>query len=528
MKKIRAAAPTGPHAGKRLPAQDSGMAWSDAPLDYAIVNLARDDEPYRHSFDDIALPLCCSLRRMGCRAEAFANTFSSAGIHILLGLQDRPDVALSAIPDNAVIYNFERIEPDSKDSRPHYMEALRHFQVWECSVSNLQVLRHDFGLTRVTHVPFGYCPEMTRLDPEYPKDIDVLLYGRLNERRMRIVRELQAAGARAVAVEQVFGQERDFLIARSTIILNVHHCVPGMQEMARLGYLWANRKPVVCECNADTAIHEGYERACIYAPYEELVQKTLDCLRAPKALAMQAGLGFAAFSANDYPRILRECAHILDKSAGSEAFSAPVPDLLNAGSGKNFRRDALNIDIDRKWNPDLALDLSEPLDFTKTHATQRFGSLTFRPGMFKAIRAFDLIEHVANVPQIMKNFLDLLEEGGMLHINVPYDLSLGAWQDPTHLHAFNEESWRYYTDWAWYVNWRDHRFHVAKMDYVPSEFGKAMQAQGVAQAEIIRTPRAVDAMEVLLKKRRATAQERADYDWWRRAFYKDAVGEWIV
>jgi hypothetical protein len=54
---------------------------------------------------------------------------------------------------------------------------------------------------------------------------------------------------------------------------------------------------------------------------------------------------------------------------------------------------------------------------------------------------------VRDLPQLMGNFLNLLVEEGELEIVVPYDLSLGAWQDPTHVRAFNENSWRYYCDW---------------------------------------------------------------------------------
>ena len=308
-----------PHDGRHAAKPGDDIAWNDAPLDYAIVNLTYDNWIYRHTTDDIALPLYYSLRRMGYRVEIFTNTLSSRGVNIIFGLQDRPDFELSSIPGNSILYNFEQIKPDSKGARPHYIEALRRFQVWEYSLPNLKILRRVFGLTNIIYFPFGYCPEMTRLAPDYPADIDVLLYGSLNERRMKIIHELQAAGVKALAVAKAFGLERDFLIARSKVILNVHYYVPGIQEIVRLGYLWANHKPVVCERNADTTIHPSYEQACIYAPYDELVQKTLDCLLAPKAMKMQADLGFKAFSANDYRHILSERAQILLKKRRATA-----------------------------------------------------------------------------------------------------------------------------------------------------------------------------------------------------------------
>lgn len=100
----------------------------------------------------------------------------------------------------------------------------------------------------------------------------------------------------------------------------------------------------------------------------------------------------------------------------------------------------------------------------------------------------------------MRTCLDLLRVGGEFHISVPYDLSYGAWQDPTHVRAFNERSWLYYSDWHWYLGWNDFKFSVAKLDFVLSEYGKKMQAENLASDFIIKTPRAVDSMSVILVK----------------------------
>ena len=83
-----------------------------------------------------------------------------------------------------------------------------------------------------------------------------------------------------------------------------------------------------------------------------------------------------------------------------------------------------------------------------------------------------------------------------MHIHVPYDLSLGAWQDPTHVRAFNENSWRYYTDWHWYLNWTD-RFELTALEMRLSKVGEALE---LPQDVILRTPRAVDSMYVVLTK----------------------------
>lgn len=100
----------------------------------------------------------------------------------------------------------------------------------------------------------------------------------------------------------------------------------------------------------------------------------------------------------------------------------------------------------------------------------------------------------------MKSCLDLLKTGGKIELLVPYDLSYGAWQDPSHVRSFNERSFLYYTEWFWYLNWTEARFLPEKLDYVFSDFGKQLYKTGKEVDEIARTPRAVDYLQGILKK----------------------------
>ncbi|MDX7952121.1 hypothetical protein P7D22_13150 [Lichenihabitans sp. Uapishka_5] len=194
-----------------------------------------------------------------------------------------------------------------------------------------------------------------------------------------------------------------------------------------------------------------------------------------------------------------------------------LPGLLNLGSGKDFQPEAFNIDIDASWAPDAVLDLGAvdiPAEGIRL-ATERFGPVQLRPGQFDRIVANDVLEHVPNLMRLMTGCLDLLRLDGVFEISVPYDLSLGAWQDPTHVRGFNERSWLYYTDWFWYMGWGESRFTTDALRFVPSTVGEAMQARGVPEDEIIRTARAIDSMSVRLRKIALTPADRATWAHWR-------------
>ena len=173
------------------------------------------------------------------------------------------------------------------------------------------------------------------------------------------------------------------------------------------------------------------------------------------------------------------------------------PLTLNLGSGKDWRDDCLNADIQARVKPDWVADISR-VNFGEVIAT-RFGEIQIKPYMFDKIIANDVLEHIPDLVGAVTNCKNLLKPGGEFHIHVPYELSLGAWQDPTHVRAFNENSWLYYTDWHWYLGWED-RFYMKQLAFNLSEFGNELAEKKVTDAEILRTPRAVDSMSVILCK----------------------------
>lgn len=179
-----------------------------------------------------------------------------------------------------------------------------------------------------------------------------------------------------------------------------------------------------------------------------------------------------------------------------------LPLTLNIGSGKDWREDAVNLDINENWSPDIVADLNEefPKSGSQSFDTKRFGEIRIHHEQFDKIYALDVLEHLKNLTTAMRSCLNLLKVGGCLLLNTPYDLSYGAWQDPTHIRAFNERSWLYYTDWFWYLGWTEHRFKLEKLSFELSPHGKQLHQEGMARDRIVMIPRAVDSMKAELVK----------------------------
>jgi SAM-dependent methyltransferase len=168
--------------------------------------------------------------------------------------------------------------------------------------------------------------------------------------------------------------------------------------------------------------------------------------------------------------------------------------ILNLGSGRDRRDECVNADIRTDVGADWLVDISKPLAATTIDWCGE--PLEIGPGTFSKIIAIDVLEHIPDLVAAMTNCRDLLEMGGEMHISVPYDLSLGAWQDPTHVRAFNENSWVYYCAWAWYLGWTGSRFNMERLEYKLS----ASADLELPQEQLLRIPRAVESMYVVLKK----------------------------
>lgn len=193
--------------------------------------------------------------------------------------------------------------------------------------------------------------------------------------------------------------------------------------------------------------------------------------------------------------------------------STPPPTKINLGSGKDFKPDFLNIDISDYWSPDIVCDVSAdfPSGGHQTFETRRFGEIDIAHGGFDEIVCNDVLEHVPDLVRTVTNCLNLLKVGGLFNVIVPYDLSYGAWQDPTHVRAFNERSWLYYTDWFWYLGWSEARFVTQRLEYVVSPLGKELRTKGEPQDVVIRTPRAIDSMKVTFAKIELSEADRETF-----------------
>jgi hypothetical protein len=512
-------------------------------MHFQIVLVKPSGFDFVESFREVMEVLEECLVRLGHTVRVQTNQIEADAIPILFGAHHIDPSAINRLPKNSIVFNLEQLAAGYPWFNEQYLQTLSRFRVWDYSTRNIDYLRRSGVSSSAVHVPFGYAPCLVRIPKRDIEDVDVLFFGIQNDRRMSVLRELGDRGLKVVALNNVWGAERDTWIARSKVVLNIHRTESGQFEIVRVLFLLANGKAVVSESSADGSVDEGLQGRYVAVPYDGLVDACIRLIESQEAReALQARA--TAVKEEDRLQALPYVEHgvkslfvengnteerswnptgvtgmpgpmqsfevgppdglahgsITDESG--QPMNAPlgIPRVLNIGSGYRFFGDCVNADIDPKWNPDWLVDIGLPLNLPMLAETRRFGSIQIAEGMFEKIIAYHVLEHVPNLVLTMTNLLSLLHIGGELHVEVPYDLSYGAWQDPTHLRAFNERSWWYFTDMCWYLGWTRTRFFLAKQEFVLSPLGQSYKEKEIPTDEILLRPRAVDAMRVVLTK----------------------------
>ena len=264
------------------------------PGKYCIYIATPDGYQHSHAFDEQALSLHYAFRRLGYLAPVVRDTWDLSGVPIVLGGNVLSETDRAKLPANSILYNLEQIHAGSPWLKPEYIETLREFRVWDYSPQNVHQLE-QLGIDVSGVCEVGYVPELSSIEQrcEEDKDIDVLFYGSINERRQAIIDQLRARGLNVVAAFGVYGLRRDRMIARAKIVLNVHYYESKVLEVVRLSYLLANRCFVVSEKGSDPDTEKYYRDGVAFADYDALTDTCLSYLERPDERLRIAERGLA-------------------------------------------------------------------------------------------------------------------------------------------------------------------------------------------------------------------------------------------
>lgn len=280
-------------------------------------------------FTETALCLHESIQRAGFLSDLYVNRADPRALCVVIGAVSPLLGPLQQLdPRKTIIFNLEQLASDSALAGAHYRQWLRNWLVADYHSANIEHLKRENGdAQEVFELPV--VPGKSVLfRPELADDkcVDVLFFGTLTERRMRVVHQLEEAGLSVETVAGAYADELTPAIRRAHIVLHVHFYSTGLFPVTRFLQPVASGVPIVCETSEISSRSDWRQSGILFAPYDGLVAACTGLLRSPGEREKRAILTrqFAARLDFSTPFSL-----VLEAVAGRLATAhAPTPALL--------------------------------------------------------------------------------------------------------------------------------------------------------------------------------------------------------
>jgi hypothetical protein len=218
---------------------------------------------------------------------------------------------MTLIPPNSILYNTEPLAVfDEYRDRlgPTLEQQARNFVIWDYSEHNLGFWRSLSPICKVKYVPIGYAPNINKINARSNEDIDVLLYASPCPRRLAAFDHICKSGIKCLFAHGFYGPDRDQLIARSKIVLNIRSEHNRVFEIVRVSYLLSNRKAVVADFVDDqdrSTIEPDLVPAIRLVPAAEVAKACLELLSDTAARERLKIMGHTLFKRRDIRTILQ-------------------------------------------------------------------------------------------------------------------------------------------------------------------------------------------------------------------------------
>jgi len=433
---------------------------------------------YVHSlgFVDPARYFRYQFRRFGARVTMAKNRLRHGAVNFVFGAHLGFDAALRE-RHACVFVNLEQLGEGGASVSAAYLKLLAGSAVVDYDAENLSAYAGDPDSVPV--VPILHAPYLAGDEPlplaERP--IDLLFIGSMNPRRRALIDRIEAQGVQVAMFDSaLYGPERDHFIAQARAVLNIHFYESSRFEQVRVSHCLSLGTPVISERGAACRPHPAFEPGVHWFD-EWSIERTIAVFKDSAAFAETSQEALERFREADpveaYADLLAFAAGFGGAHHERRPQGAWRPTRIHIGSGKDYKPGWLNVDVQARAEPDLVLDLSQPLQLPLQALSETAGPVELAEGQVEQVFANNVLEHVGDLPRLMTQVLQLLRVGGRLVIEVPYEHAPTAWQDPTHVRAMNENSWLYYCDWFWYLGWFEHRFAVQASSYLDLELKEA-------------------------------------------------------
>lgn len=276
------------------------------------ISLVAINEHHR-MYDELSMVVRNSLIDLGHSCTIATNVYKAGATNIVLGstifASRHLQLTERLLGKPYIVYQLEQLDDAHGllNEWPEYRELLANAtEIWDYGPSSAQYLR-DRGFGRVAHLPPGFHPCLESFRPSPTPDFDVAFCGAPHPRRKGLLDALAAKGVQVAFIYGMYGAERNAILARSKIILNVHAWDDlNALETVRLSLLLANQCFVVSEVGD----HNPYGDGIVLEDYNALVEACLDYAKRPREVRDAiAARGHTALRSIAMTELIRKLLH---------------------------------------------------------------------------------------------------------------------------------------------------------------------------------------------------------------------------
>lgn len=181
---------------------------------------------------------------------------------------------------NYIAYNIVMIHKKFNLGKEELAVLFKNaIEVWDYVSINLETFKKEMNITPKL-VPFGHSkfydvrPNVGQNAIE--KDIDVLFIGPLTERRENMIDKLKQAKINVQCFNEVHGEEKDKLVLRSKIVINVYKddiVNANNFSACRFGNCLANGAFVISDTSVSTDFMSTFKNYVVFCEYDEIPSK---------------------------------------------------------------------------------------------------------------------------------------------------------------------------------------------------------------------------------------------------------------
>lgn len=213
---------------------------------FHIVLVAPEGNEQVKCFKEIIILFKKSIEDCGYPCSFALNKFSHTSFNIIIGghLLKYEEIPIDI---KIILLQFEQLSNIEGPFNYNYGKILKRADIiWDFSKENISFL-NDIDI-EAQYLSIGYNEILEIIPKNQNKDIDILFYGSINKRRRDILNDIHfKTGIKPSYLFGAYNQERNNIISRAKLVVNIHYYDSQIFESVRISFLLNNNIPILSE-----------------------------------------------------------------------------------------------------------------------------------------------------------------------------------------------------------------------------------------------------------------------------------------